>query len=110
MNKKTTVESATWRPTPEIVDNYFYPNSFNEYDGHLHQCEQINYVVCIPCPWINRYIAPVKCETCQYGKAGSYSEGWTRCSYKYENGFYDKSINIVEENIKIGDPRGRGGI
>jgi hypothetical protein len=96
--KKIKIEQVTKKPSSYIKEGrIIIPNSFNEYDSHLHQCDKIYYVVCAPCPWINQYVAPVECEQCRFGKAGSYSEGWVKCSYEYE-----KEILEKENQIKYG--------
>jgi len=86
MIKLNEVEVVEKTPSPNLkYGERMLPNSFHKVETHkvpTADCNKIYYTNCIPCPWINQYVAAVECETCKHGKAGNYSEGWILCNYE----------------------------
>ena len=85
MHKKVEVEVVEKTPNPNLkIGQGILPNTFHKVrcsPVSLGDCEKIYTVACIPCPWINQYVAASECETCKHGKSGSYSEGWVMCNF-----------------------------
>jgi len=86
MRKELIIERAESKPDPTVKRGPgILPNTFHKMKTSkvpTDDCEQIYTHSCIPCPWINQYVATSECESCQHGKVGSYSEGWVMCNYQ----------------------------
>ncbi len=53
----------------------------------LDDCDKLYHRQAVKCPKRTTYklVDPAKCQKCDYGKAGSYKEGWVMCKYNTEH-------------------------